>query len=81
MQKKSYGSAISDVSCSIAECCRSRDNFLHVISNLFGKTEGPEFIKSPFLLTVKIKLVSSIVATSGNIGFDFTEKYTFNLLQ
>ena len=31
-------------------------------------------MKSPFLQTVKIKIVSSLVATSGDIDFDFTEK-------
>ena len=41
---------------------------------LFGKTFNPEFIKSPFLETVKIKIVISLVTTSGNIYFDFTEK-------
>ena len=40
----------------------------------FGKTFNPEFIKSPFLETVKIKIVISLVTTSGNIDFDFTEK-------
>ena len=40
----------------------------------FGKTFNPEFIKSPFLETVKIKIVMSLVTTSGNIDFDFTEK-------
>ena len=38
----------------------------------FGKTFNTEFIKSPFLETVKIKIVISLVTTSGNI--DFTEK-------
>ena len=40
----------------------------------FGKTFNPEFIKSPFLEKVKIKIVISLVTTSGNIDFDFTEK-------
>ena len=40
----------------------------------FGKTFNPEFIKSPFLETVKIKIVNSLVTSSGNIDFDFTEK-------
>ena len=40
----------------------------------FGKTFNPEFIKSLFLETVKIKIVFSLVTTSGNIDFDFTEK-------
>ena len=38
----------------------------------FGKTVNPEFIRSPFLETVKIKIVISLVTTSGNIDFDFT---------
>ena len=35
-----------------------------------------EFLKSPFSQIVKIKLISSLVATSGtcNIDFEFTEK-------
>ena len=41
---------------------------------LFRKTFNLEFIKSPFLETVKIKIVISLVTTSGNIDFDFTEK-------
>ena len=40
----------------------------------FGKTFNPKFIKSPFLEIVKIKIVISLVTTSGNIDFDFTEK-------
>ena len=40
----------------------------------FGKVFDPEFIKTPFLQTVKIKLIISLVTTSGIIGFDFTEK-------
>ena len=40
----------------------------------FGKTFNPEFIKRPFSETVKIKIVISLVTTSGNIDFDFTEK-------
>ena len=40
----------------------------------FGKTFNTEFINSPFLETVKIKIVISLVTTSGNIDFDFTEK-------
>ena len=40
----------------------------------FGKTFNPEFIKSPFLETVKIKIITSLVTTSGSIDFDFTEK-------
>ena len=40
----------------------------------FGKTFNPEFLKSPFSETVKIKIVISLVITSGNIYFDFTEK-------
>ena len=40
----------------------------------FGKTFNPEFIKSPFLETVKIEIIISLVTTSGNIDFDFTEK-------
>ena len=37
-------------------------------------TFNQEFIKSPFLETVKIKIVISLVITSGNIDLDFTEK-------
>ena len=40
----------------------------------FDKTFNSEFIKGPFLETVKIKIVISLVTTSGNIDFDFTEK-------
>ena len=40
----------------------------------FGKSFNTEFIKSPLLETVKIKILISLVITSGNIDFDFTEK-------
>ena len=40
----------------------------------FGKTFNPELIKSPFLKTVKIKIVISLLTISGYIDFDFTEK-------
>ena len=38
----------------------------------FGMTFNQEFIKSPLLETVKIKIVTSLVTTSGD--FDFIEK-------
>ena len=38
----------------------------------FGKYFNQELIKSPFLQTVKVKIVISLVTASGNI--DFTEK-------
>ena len=40
----------------------------------FGKTFNEEFIKSPFSERVKIKIIISVVTTSGNIDFNFTEK-------
>ena len=55
-------------------------NVLAVISDkyatfkIFDKTFNPEFIKSPLSETVKIKIVISLVTTSGNIDFDFSEK-------
>ena len=55
-------------------------NVLAVISDKmlhckpFGKTFNPEFIKSPFLEAVKVKIVILLVTTSGNISLDFNEK-------
>ena len=40
----------------------------------FGKTFNPAFIKSPFLEKVKIKIIISLVTTSGKVDFNFTEK-------
>ena len=40
----------------------------------FGKTFNSEYIKSPFVEIVKIKIVISLLTTGGNIDFDFTEK-------
>ena len=43
--------------------------------NPFGKTFNPEFIKNPVLETVKIKIVISLVTTSGNINFTEKSQY------
>ena len=45
----------------------------------FSKTFNLEVIKSPFLETVKLKIVILLVTTSGNFDLDFTEKSQFSL--
>ena len=48
-------------------------SILHL--NILGKTFSRQFIKSPFSQTVKIKILSSLLANSGDIDFGFTEYF------